>query len=143
VTLCPELFSNSGTSSITTPFIAAGNSAFISLGDTSGIYTAAMIERLGIEAEMKPKTKLVAAGSKGETVAKGEAEIGFDQVSNIVANEKIESLGPLPAALQSYTRYAGGTVAGSKQQDAGKAFVAFLRSPAAQAVMKQKGFEAP
>lgn len=75
----------------------------------------AIFERLGIAAEMKPKAKLVAAGAKGETVIKGGPDIGFDQMSNIVINPKIESLGPLPATLQHYTDYAGGLVmAGGK-----------------------------
>jgi molybdate transport system substrate-binding protein len=111
------------------------------LGDSSGIAAEAIFERLGIAAEMKPKAKLVAAGAKGETVIKGDADIGFDQMSNIVINPKIESLGPLPATLQNYTDYAGGLVTAGRERDAGKAFVGFLRSSAAQAVMKSKGFE--
>jgi len=111
------------------------------LGDSSGVATEAILERLGIAAEMKPKAKLVAAGAKGETVAKGDAEIGFDQMSNIVTNPKIESLGSLPSALQNYTHYAGGLVAAGKERDAGETFVAFLTSAPAQTVMKSKGFE--
>lgn len=78
------------------------------LGDSSGIATEGILERLGIAAEIKPKAKLVVAGAKGETVAEGDADLGFDQMSNIVINPKIESLGPLPSALQHYTDYAGG-----------------------------------
>jgi molybdate transport system substrate-binding protein len=111
------------------------------LGDSSGVATEAILEHLGIAAEIKPKAKLVAAGAKGETVAKGDAEIGFDQMSNIVINPKIESLGSLPATLQNYTNYAGGLVAAGKERDGGKAFVGFLTSPQAQTVMKSKGFE--
>ncbi|HLZ02334.1 MAG TPA: molybdate ABC transporter substrate-binding protein [Bradyrhizobium sp.] len=111
------------------------------LGDSSGVATEAILERLGIATEMKPKTKLVAAGAKGETVVKGDADIGFDQMSNIVINPKIESLGSLPSALQNYTNYAGGLVAAGKERDGAKAFLAFLTSPQAQAVMKSKGFE--
>ena len=111
------------------------------LGDSSGIATGAILERLGIAAETKAKTKLVAAGAKGETVAKGDADIGFDQMSNIVINPRIESLGPLPSALQNYTNYAGGLVAAGTERDGAKAFIAFLTSPQAQTVMKSKGFE--
>jgi molybdate transport system substrate-binding protein len=111
------------------------------LGDSSGIAAEAIIERLGIAAEMKPKTKLVTAGAKGKTVADGDADLGFDQMSNIVINPKIESLGALPGALQKYTNYAAAIVATSKERDAGKDFIAFLRSPKAQNILKQKGFE--
>lgn len=110
------------------------------LGDSSGLATEAILERLGIAAEMKPKTKLVTAGAKGETVAKGEADIGFDQMSNIVVNPKIESLGSLPSTLQHYTNYAGGLVTAGKERDGAKAFIAFLTSPQARAVMKSNGF---
>ena len=111
------------------------------LGDSSGVATEAILERLGIAAEMKSKTKLVAAGAKGETVAKGDADIGFDQMSNIVINPKIESLGSLPSTLQNYTNYAGALVAAGKEREGAKTFIAFLTSPRAQTVMKSKGFE--
>jgi molybdate transport system substrate-binding protein len=111
------------------------------LGDSSGVATETILERLGIAAEMKPKTKLVAAGTKGETVAKGDADIGFDQMSNIVINPKIESLGSLPSTLQNYTTYAGGLVTAGKERDGAKAFITFLTSPQAQTIMKSKGFE--
>lgn len=110
------------------------------LGDSSGVATETILERLGIAAEMKSKAKLVAAGAKGETVVEGDADIGFDQMSNIVINPKIESLGPLPSTLQHYTNYAGGLVAAGKERDGAKAFIAFLISPRAQTVMKSKGF---
>lgn len=89
---------------------------------------------------MKPKTKLVAAGAKGETVAKGDADIGFDQMSNIVINPKIESLGPLPSALQNDTNYAGGLVTAGKEREGAGALIAFLTSPQAQTIMKSKRF---
>lgn len=111
------------------------------LGDSSGVATEGILDRLGIAAEIKPKAKLVAAGAKGETVANGDADLGFDQMSNIVINPKIESLGPLPATLQHYTNYAGGIVAAGKERDGAKAFIGFLTSPPAQAIMKSKGFE--
>jgi molybdate transport system substrate-binding protein len=110
------------------------------LGDSSGIATQEILDRLGIAAEMKSKTKLVAAGAKGQTVVKGEADIGFDQMSNIASNPKIEPLGSLPAALQHYTNYAGGLVAAGKERNGAKAFIAFLTTPQAQTVMRSMGF---
>lgn len=111
------------------------------LGDSSGLAAEAILEHLGIAAEVKPKAKLVAAGAKGETVVKGEADLGFDQMSNIVINPKIAALGSLPSSLQHYTNYAGGLVAAGKERAGAKAFIAFLTSPSAQTVMKSKGFE--
>jgi molybdate transport system substrate-binding protein len=110
-------------------------------GGASGIYVASLLERLGIAAEMKPKTKLSTLGTLYASVASGEVEIGFNQVSEILAQPTIELVGPLPSAIQNYTQFAPGIVAGSSQAGAAKALVTFLTSPVAQTVMKAKGFE--
>ena len=111
-------------------------------GAAGGTYMAGLLERLGIAAELKPKTKLVAAGPPLDGgYVNGDGEIGFVQISEIMAEPRVELVGPLPAAIQNYTRYAAGIVAASKQQDAGRALIAFLSSPAARALMNAKGFE--
>lgn len=110
-------------------------------GGASGIYVAKLLERLGIAAEMKPKTTLATLGTLYTSVASGEVEIGFNQVSEILAQPTVELAGPLPSAIQNYTQFAPGIVTGSSQADAGRALIAFLSSPAAQTVLKAKGFE--
>lgn len=111
-------------------------------GGASGIYVASLLERLGIAAEMKPKTKLFPPTEVlYASVASGEVEIGFNQISEILAQPTIELVGPLPPAIQNYTQFAPGIVAGSGQADAGSTLVAFLSSPAARTVLKAKGFE--
>jgi len=110
-------------------------------GGASGIYVASLLERLGIAAEMKPKTKLSTLATLYASVAGGDVEIGFNQVSEILAQPTVELAGPLPQAIQNYTQFAPGIVSGSSQADAGRALVTFLYSPAAQAVLKAKGFE--
>ena len=110
-------------------------------GGASGIYVASLLERLGIAAEMKPKTKLSTLATLYASVASGEVEIGFNQVSEILAQPTVELAGPLPSAIQNYTQFAPGIVTGSSQTDAGRALVTFLSSPAAQTVLKTKGFE--
>jgi molybdate transport system substrate-binding protein len=102
---------------------------------------AALLERLGIAAEMKPKTSLSTLGTLYASVASGDVEIGFNQVSEILAQPTIELVGPLPSAIQNYTVFAPGIIAGSGQVDAAKALVTFLSSPATQTVLKAKGFE--
>ena len=111
-------------------------------GGASGIYVASLLERLGIAAEMKPKTKLFPAG-KGlyAGVAAGEADIGFNQISEILDIPTVEFAGPLPPEIQNYTQFVPGIVTGSSQPDAARALVTFLSSPAAQTVLKAKGFE--
>ena len=110
-------------------------------GGASGIYVASLLERLGIAAEMKPKTKLSTLGSLYASVASGEAEIGFDQISEVLAQPTVELAGPLPSAIQNYTQFSPAIVTGSSQTAAGRALVTFLSSPAAQTVLKAKGFE--
>jgi molybdate transport system substrate-binding protein len=110
-------------------------------GGASGIYVASLLERLGIAAEMKPKTRLSTLGTLYTSVASGDVEIGFNQVSEILAQPTVELVGALPPAIQNYTQFAPGIVAGTSQADAARALAAFLSSPAAQTVLKAKGFE--
>jgi molybdate transport system substrate-binding protein len=58
-----------------------------------------------------------------------------------LAQPTVELAGPLPSAIQNYTQFAPGIVTGSGQADAARALVTFLYSPAAQTVLKAKGFE--
>ena len=110
-------------------------------GGASGIYVASLLERLGIAAEMKPKTKLSTLGTLYASVASGDVEIGFNQVSEILAQPTVELIAPLPSAIQNYTQFCPGVVASSNQPDAAGALIAFLYSPAAKAALKTKGFE--
>src|SRR3954469_917173 len=110
-------------------------------GGASGIYVASLLERLSIAAEMKPKTKLSTLETLYASVASGHVEIGFNQVSEILAQPTVELAGPLPSEIQNYTQFAPGIVTGSTQTDAARALVTFLSSSAAQTVLKEKGFE--
>jgi molybdate transport system substrate-binding protein len=112
-------------------------------GAASGIYMASLLDRLGTAAAMQPKTKLFPSPDAPmyESVASGEADLGFSLVTEILAQPGVELAGPLPSAIQNYTQFAAGISAGSTQPDAGKALVTFLSSPAAQAVLRTKGFE--
>jgi molybdate transport system substrate-binding protein len=102
---------------------------------------ASLLERLGIAAEMKPKTKLSTLATLYTSVAGGEVEIGFNQVSEILAQPTVELAGPLPSAIQNYTQFAPGIISGTSHAEAARALVTFLSSPPAQAVLKAKGFE--
>jgi molybdate transport system substrate-binding protein len=113
-------------------------------GAPVGIYLLELFERLGIAADMKAKTTVFKQRSERfEAVARGDVEIGFNQISEIVAAPGVDLVGPLPPPIQRYTLFASGIVASSTEQDAGRAFVAFVSSPQARAVWGAKGFEAP
>jgi molybdate transport system substrate-binding protein len=96
---------------------------------------------MGIAGEMKSKTRLSTLDTLYTSVASGEVEIGFNQVSEILAQPIVELIAPLPSDIQNYTQFAPGIITGSNQTDAVKALVAFLSSPASRTVLKAKGFE--
>ena len=116
-------------------------------GATSGAYLAQAIEKLGISAELKPKTRLVSAGTAqgprvGEAVARSEAEIGIQPISELLEVEGIDVVGPLPAELQSPDLvYVAGAPYVSEQPIAAKALIDFLADPKAAAVYKAKGLQ--
>jgi molybdate transport system substrate-binding protein len=113
-------------------------------GAPVSIYMIGVLERLGIADAMKPKTVAFKQRSERfEAVARGDVEIGFNQISEIIAAPGVDLLGPLPGPIQNYTLFAGGIVAASKERDAASALIRFISSPAAQATWKAKGFEAP
>ena len=107
----------------------------------SGVYLAGLFQRMGIADEVKPKLKRVKGVPVGEVVARGEAEIGFQQVSELLPVAGIDYLGPLPATIQEITVFAAGVHVAARQPDAAKALIGFLATPAAVAVIRKKGME--
>lgn len=111
-------------------------------GASSAIYAAQLLGRLDNAAELKPKIKLFASNALlFEAVAKGDVDLAFGQMSEIVAAPGVELVGPLPAPVQNNSRYSAGIPVSAKEPEAGKAFISFLISPAAVAVMKAKGID--
>ena len=112
------------------------------LGGASGVYMAALIERLGLSQELKPKMKLAnGARDLDEKVARGEAEIGITQISEILPEPGVTLVGPVPGSLQNFTSFSAGIAAHAKDAAAANALVAFLTAPAAMPVLKSKGME--
>jgi molybdate transport system substrate-binding protein len=107
----------------------------------SGVYIESLFRRMGIAEELKPKIKQVQGVPIGEVVARGEAEIGFQQVSEILPVAGIELLGPLPADIQRITIFSAGLHVGAQQSHAAKALVKFLTAPAAVPIIRKKGME--
>jgi molybdate transport system substrate-binding protein len=108
----------------------------------SGVYMAGLIEKMGIATEIKPKYRGVPSGGTiGTIVASGEAEIGFQQVSELVHIPGADYIGPLPPEVQFVTIFSSGIQTGATNPDAAKALVAFLTTPAAMAVMQKHGLE--
>jgi molybdate transport system substrate-binding protein len=108
----------------------------------SGVYVSTeMFAKLGIADEMKDKARKIPATPVGEIVAHGDAEIGFQQFSELKPVQGIDIVGPLPSELQKVTVFSAGIATGSKEPDAGKALIKFLTSPAARAEIVKSGLE--
>jgi molybdate transport system substrate-binding protein len=111
-------------------------------GGASGVYLVKMFERLGIAAEVDAKARFARGGPDGMVsalVAAGEAEIGLQQISEILSVGGVDLVGPLPDALQTETVYSAGILATAGEPDAAQALIDFLRTPAAVAVLRQNG----
>src|SRR6202012_5825448 len=108
----------------------------------SGVYVSTeMFQRLGIAEQMKDKAKMIPAEPVAGVVARGDAEIGFQQISEMLPVPGIDIVGPLPPDLQKITVFSAGIAAVSKEPDAGKALIKFLASPAASAAIVKSGME--
>ncbi|CCE12042.1 putative ABC transporter, periplasmic substrate-binding protein [Bradyrhizobium sp. STM 3843] len=108
----------------------------------SGVYVSTeMFDRLGIKDAMKDKARMIPATPVGEIVAHGEAEIGFQQISELKPVTGIDIVGPLPDELQKITVFSAGIATSSKEPEAGKALIKFLTSPAARDVIVKSGLD--
>jgi molybdate transport system substrate-binding protein len=113
-------------------------------GGTTGVHFAKVLERLGIASEIKPKTvfpKTAGGAAVGVLVANGEAEIGVQQIPELIPVAGIEIVGPLPGDLQNTLVFAAAIMTDTKEAEAGRALISFLRTPEAAAVIKAKGME--
>ena len=107
----------------------------------SGIYFPTVLARLGIADEMKPKIVTPDPGTPvGEVVARGDAEIGVQQISELLPVDGIEIVGPLPEALQKITTFSAGVLVAAKEPDAARALVKFV-ARASRPLLKDKGLE--
>ncbi len=106
----------------------------------SGVYMASLFEKWGIANEIKAKAKITQPGVPvAKVVASGEAEIGFQQVSELIHEPGIDFLGALPNDIQKITTFSGGIHADAKEKDAAKALQTFLTAPARADTLKRHG----
>jgi molybdate transport system substrate-binding protein len=121
--------------------LLASRSIVISSG-TSGRYLSDLFVRLGVAEQVKSKVRQPPSGAQiGDFLAAGEAELGFQQVSELIHVKGIQFLGPLPAELQSYTIYSAAAHSQAPQAEAARAFLKALRQPETAAVVKRSGME--
>lgn len=121
--------------------LLAAKSILISSG-TSGRHLSDTFDKLGVGEQIKIKVKQPPSGAQiGALLAAGEAELGFQQVSELVHVKGIQYLGPLPAELQSYTIYSGAAHKQAAQPEAARALLKALRQPETAGVVSRSGME--
>jgi molybdate transport system substrate-binding protein len=108
----------------------------------SGIYVStALFRNLGIEKDVMPKGKLITTGFVGDAVARGDVELGFQQMSELLPIKGIDIVGPLPPEIQKITLYSGAIAAGAKEPEEAKKLLKFLTSAQALPVIKNSGLD--
>jgi len=111
-------------------------------GGPSGIQFTKVLEHLGIAEQVRPKTKFPPAGGfVGEILARGEADIGIQQSTELSSFRGVDVVGLLPSEFQIVTEYAAAIPANAVHPEAGKALVEFMRSAEGAAAMKAKGLD--
>jgi molybdate transport system substrate-binding protein len=108
----------------------------------SGVYVSTeLFQKLGIADEVKGKHRAIPAEPVAGVVARGDAEIGFQQISELLPVPGIDIVGQLPPEVQKITVFSAGIAGVSKEPDAGKALIKFLASPAARDAIIKSGME--
>jgi len=120
--------------------VLAAKSVVYSTGP-SGIYLSGLFQRMGIAAEIKSKVRQVQGESAGAVVARGEAELGFQQMSELLPVAGIDLIGPLPPDVQQITVFSAGLHARTNERAAARALIGFLKAPAAAPVIRKNGME--
>jgi molybdate transport system substrate-binding protein len=130
----------SSVDALTHTFLQAKSIAYS--GSVSGLYlTTELFQRLGIADQVMGKSRRIDRERVGAVVARGEAEIGVQQISELLPVPGIDYVGPLPPEVQRVTVFSAGVTAGSRNADAARALIRFLASPEAASAVKKSGLE--
>ena len=122
--------------------LIAANSVAHSKTGLSGLYFPTVLARLGIADAIQSKIVIPDPGTAvGEVVAKGDAEIGIQQISELLPVAGIEIVGPLPEPLQKITTFSGGVLRAAKEPSLAEALLKFVAAESPR-LLKQKGLEA-
>jgi len=108
----------------------------------SGVYVGTeLFKRLGVASEMEGKARMIPAEPVAGVVARGEAELGFQQISELLPIPGADLVGPLPPELQKFTIFSAALTKDSRTREQGKALIDFLASAAAAPALVKSGLE--
>src|SRR5215472_13977104 len=150
IALIPDFEKSSGHKVTTTYGTAGAVADRVQKGEDADIVinSGPLIDQLQAQGKVVADSRVnIAKVGVGVFVRKGgtkpdlASDVGFKQISEVLAQPTVEFAGGLPSAIQNYTQFAAVIVSGSSQTDAGRALVTFFSSPAAQTALKAKGFE--
>jgi molybdate transport system substrate-binding protein len=119
----------------------AAKSIAHTVNGASGLYVPVLMERLGIAAQMKPRTVTRPGGYIARVVAAGEAEIAIQQIVELLAVPGVDLVGPLPDEIQKVFETSAAVFMTSKRAAGAEALLDFLLSPAHAGVFREKGLE--
>ena len=111
-------------------------------GGATSMFIPRLFAKLGIAEQLAPKIKFAAGGPNGRVsalIASGEAEIGLQQVSELMGNPEVEVIGLLPDELQQLTINAAGVTTIAKEPDLAHALIAHMITPEAKTLYRQRG----
>lgn len=109
----------------------------------SGVYLTKLFERWGIADEIRPRIVQAPPGVPvGALIARGEVELGFQQLSELMALQGVTVVGPLPPAIQLMTVFSGAVAATSTQAGAVRAWLAWMATPATAGTKRRNGMDA-
>ena len=119
------------------------NAKSIAYSDSaSGVYLSGeLFPRLGLSGALRDKARMIPGEPVGAVIARGDAELGFQQISELLPIPGIELVGPLPPEVQKITPFAAGIAAVARQPQVGRELIDFLSSAAAAPAIRRAGME--
>jgi molybdate transport system substrate-binding protein len=122
--------------------LLAAQSIGYSASESGKYFTGELAQRLGIADQVLPRSRLVTGGERvGTLIARGELEIGLQQLSELLPVQGIAHITPLPPELQKMSSFAAGVAASCPDKARARAAIAFLASPEAAQTIKSTGLE--
>lgn len=108
----------------------------------SGVYLSTeLFPKLGVWDQIKDKSRRIESERVAAVVARGDAEIGFQQISELLEVKAAEFVGPLPEGAQRTTIFSAGIATGAKEPDAARELIRYFTSPAAVPAIKRSGLD--